>query len=79
MKITCDLCGLEMKVKEKLVTHKSKKTGNKYRIRRFECVCGEIKTIFADGYKDEKLAPKQSIEDINNMYKQQEENNEQTN
>lgn len=70
MKIHCDYCSAEMKFIERVPIKK------KYRMRRFECpICGEKKTVFADGERDEVLIPKQfpetieevvDIEDISN-------------
>jgi len=67
-RITCDICGLEMKFKERI---KSKK---RYRIRRFECECGHQQTIFADGFRDIELEKYNSEIEIKKIFKQEREN-----
>jgi hypothetical protein len=67
-KIICDVCGTTMK---HVSTIKSSK---KYRMRRFECVCGFKQTIFADGYIDIELIPVQSIDVTNKLSKQEKQN-----
>ena len=57
----CLKCGNIMELKEALPKMNSR-GGKKYRVRRFLCnICGEQRTIFADGYIDEDLAPAKAI------------------
>lgn len=74
--ITCDCCGQPMKLDHTFKKGKSKRLPNTYRKRRFKCeLCDLTKMIFADGNHDEKVEPGNALDDVNEMYKQQSENN----
>jgi len=58
---------------EKKVTHQG--PIGKYRIRRFHCdLCDHTETIYAEGRRDLNMEPKRVIDDVNKMYRQQEDN-----
>jgi transcription initiation factor IIE alpha subunit len=68
---TCAICGAPMKLKEKLPT--ITKPTVQYRRRKFKCsVCDFEEVIYANGKVDKNT--KGAIEDINKIYKQEEEN-----
>jgi len=69
--VICDMCGLEMKLQKYQKTTKERH----FRIRRFECICGYTKAIYAGGTRDEEFEPMIVIEKVEKMYKQQENNN----
>lgn len=66
---TCDICGNPMRL---IKTTKNKR---RTRVRRYVCtICGYSKTIFGNGYRDEIGDPEKAIEDVERMFKQEEEN-----
>lgn len=73
--IYCDCCGQQMRLKEKLPSKKSKKSGSVYRVRRYWCeLCKIQKTVFADGYRDEVAEIEYAKGEILLIQKQEEEN-----
>lgn len=72
----CMGCNTPMKLDKQSKAHQ-KSYGRKYRIRRFECdFCDYSETIYADGFRDTIIDPHKAKEDVEQMYKQMEENNE---
>ena len=70
-KIICDICSLQMKLQKYQKTTKERH----FRIRRFECICGYTKAIYAGGTKDDEFEPLAVIDKVEKMYKEQERNN----
>ncbi len=72
----CDIDGAPMVLDHRFKTRKM--PGTMYRVRRFKCtICDFKKTIYGDGSGDEKNIPAQGIEEVEKMFKQEEENREQ--
>jgi hypothetical protein len=62
-----------MELEKKLSSYK--RHGSNHRRRRFKCtVCDYQKVIYAGGEKDEKYFPEEGIEEVNKIFKQEEEN-----
>lgn len=78
MKITCDICGQPMNIAKAFLTKprgQEGKTKTKCRITRYHCdLCDIDKTIFADGYRDEKLEPTIAVEQVDKYYSNEQEN-----
>jgi len=71
----CDICNAPMELESKLPSYRNH--GSNHRRRRFKCtVCDYQKVIYAGGSKDEKYFPEEGIDEINEMYKQEEINRE---
>jgi hypothetical protein len=67
--ISCDICGLLMRLEKRLGDGKTIK-GGKYRRRRFKCeICNHTKLINAEGSYDEEIEPKLAIEEAKKLYK----------
>ena len=70
----CDECKVPMELLERLPSVRSKKGGT-YRRRRFKCkVCDNVVIVYAEGSRDIDMEPLNAQDEINEMYKQQEEN-----
>lgn len=65
----CDICvAAPMKL---LGVTKIEKGRNTYRIRKFICgICGYEKSVYADGYWDEKLIPGKGVAEANKLTEQ---------
>jgi transposase-like protein len=60
-----------MELKERI------KTDKPYRMRRFRCdLCDHEETVFANGSRDYESEPRKALKDINDMYRQEEDNND---
>ena len=60
-----------MKLEKKLKSYKNH--GSNHRRRKYKCtVCDFQKVIYAGGDKDEKFFPEEGIEEVKQMYKQEE-------
>ena len=72
-KFTCAICGAPMKLKQKLST--IKKPTVMYTRKRFICtICDFEEVIYANGKADRNVTG--AIEDIENNFKQEQENRE---
>ena len=75
-KYLCSICNEPMTLQEKLKSKRTKVGGNLYRLRRFECVlCDHTEMIYGDGSNDDSQEKYKAIEQVNDMYKQQGNNN----
>jgi hypothetical protein len=77
----CDCCNSPVRLIEKLKNTKPNQyfpKGN--RVRRYYCdICDLQKTVFANGYKQEKIEPYLANQELKDIYKEQEEINNQRN
>lgn len=72
----CEQCGQDMILEKRLKNTKSNRSGNSFRVRRFKCsnkACDHKETIFADGMRDKIEEPFHAKEEVEKIYKQQEE------
>jgi hypothetical protein len=75
MDIFCDSCGQRMTLAARLPNGTTKKGGNSYRRRRYECkLCGITELIHADGAIDLEHEPEWAKAEVEQMYKKQEQN-----
>lgn len=67
----CDICSAPMELEKILSSYK--RHGSNHRRRKFKCfICGYQKVIYAGGEKDEKFYPEEGIEEVAEMFKQEE-------
>lgn len=70
----CLICNQPMKLEKQFQSAKAKFTPSKFRLRRYTCsLCGYSEMKTADGSRD-KWHEEKAIEEVNEMYKQQSEN-----
>jgi hypothetical protein len=73
----CDICNAPMKLEVRLTN--VHKRGSVYRRRRFKCTfCDYVKVIYAGGSGDEKTWPQTGVDEINKIFKQEEENRDES-